>query len=283
MKRKIDIFARSKPSLGQLGLSIMLVGIFYACIANIRQSVPCIHYNGVCNPSQWEVLTAGHGLPFFSQPYKLNSFKMSKTNEVSSVGLITPNQNRATCESGIQTFSFDHDTTVEVVTINGEPWFVAVDICNALDLQNPSARLKEHLQEDEYLPYEIRRSGQNRIVNVVSESGLYVLIFQSRKPNAQKFRKWVTKEVLPSIRKTGMYATPETAEKLSGRYICINGVDDNLYLLSLFKAFKELVDEEIRGNTNSEIRFAKKYEAGRILFPNYREDLRKSKIMMKSN
>ena len=84
---------------------------------------------------------------------------------------------------------------------------MAVDVCNALDVQNPTERVKVTLDDDEYLPYVIHRSGQQRTVNVVTESGLYALILKSRKPNTRKFRKWITSEVLPSIRKTGSYST----------------------------------------------------------------------------
>ena len=103
-------------------------------------------------------------------------------------------------------FSFDHDTNVEVVLINNEPYFVAADVCIALGLPNVTNALLP-LDDDERLPLKILRAGQNRIVNVISESGLYALVIRSTKPNAKKFRKWVTSEVLPAIRKTGMYST----------------------------------------------------------------------------
>ena len=102
-------------------------------------------------------------------------------------------------------FTFNGTTDIQVVMINGEPYFVAQDVCSVLQLQNPTARLKERLFKDEYLTYELRRAGQQRAVNVVNESGLYALILQSRKPIARTFRKWVTSEVLPAIRKTGVY------------------------------------------------------------------------------
>ena len=95
--------------------------------------------------------------------------------------------------------------TLNPIMINGEPHFVAVEVCDILGLENPSERLKNSLDNDEYLPYVLHRVGQKRTVNVVNESGLYNLIFQSRKPEAKAFKKWVTKEVLPAIRKTGRY------------------------------------------------------------------------------
>lgn len=92
-------------------------------------------------------------------------------------------------------------TTVE---IDGEPWFLAADVCKLLDIQNVSREVSS-LDDDEKLLYEIRMAGQMRKANFVNESGLYALIFRSKKESAKKFRKWVTKEVIPSIRKTGSF------------------------------------------------------------------------------
>lgn len=92
-------------------------------------------------------------------------------------------------------------TTVE---INGEIWFVGSQVCNLLDIRNASDAIGR-LDDDEKLISVIPMAGQNRSVNLISESGLYALIFKSRKESAQQFRKWVTKEVIPSIRKKGYY------------------------------------------------------------------------------
>lgn len=107
----------------------------------------------------------------------------------------------------IQVFDFE-DNAVRVVDIDGEPWFVAADVCRVLDIKNPSDTINKRLDSDErgieiiYTP-----SGDQEML-VVNESGLYNLIFRSTKPEAKKFRKWVTAEVLPSIRKTGAYVAP---------------------------------------------------------------------------
>lgn len=89
--------------------------------------------------------------------------------------------------------------------VDHEVWFVAMDVCDVLELINVS-KTCERLDEDEKLVYPLVISGQTREVLMVNESGLYSLIFTSRKPEARKFRKWVTNEVLPSIRKTGQYS-----------------------------------------------------------------------------
>lgn len=95
---------------------------------------------------------------------------------------------------------------IESVLVENEPYFVAKDICDILDLDNVTNALSK-LDSDEKLTLKILRAGQNRNVNFVSESGLYALIMRSSKPEAKLFRKWVTSEVLPSIRKKGFYGS----------------------------------------------------------------------------
>lgn len=88
-------------------------------------------------------------------------------------------------------------TTIE---INDEIWFVGFQICKLLDIKNVSDAISR-LDDDEKQLSVIPMAGQNRPVNLISESGLYALIFRSRKESANDFRKWITKEVIPSIRK----------------------------------------------------------------------------------
>lgn len=99
----------------------------------------------------------------------------------------------------------ESNTPIQTTYIDGGPWFVASDVCDVLGLKNPTDILAKGLDEDEKLIYKLYRAGQNRKVNLVNESGLYNLIFKSRKPEAKVFRKWVTSEVLPAIRKKGFY------------------------------------------------------------------------------
>lgn len=124
----------------------------------------------------------------------------------------------------IQVFDFE-DNAVRVIEKDGEPWFVAADVARVLDIQNIRQNLND-LDDDEagvYNTYIRSANGveQKRQLNIINESGLYNLIFRSRKPEAKKFRKWVTAEVLPSIRKTGMYVAPEVeaqaADEVLGR------------------------------------------------------------------
>ncbi|OMF21872.1 BRO family protein [Paenibacillus sp. FSL H8-0259] len=96
---------------------------------------------------------------------------------------------------------------VRTVTVKGEPWFVAKDVCAVLDVGNPSQALTR-LDDDERNTIILNEGIRgNPNVTIVSESGLYSLILGSRKPEARAFKRWITHEVIPSIRKTGMYAT----------------------------------------------------------------------------
>ena len=94
---------------------------------------------------------------------------------------------------------------VRTLNLNGEPWFVAVDVCSVLDLSNPTIAVSR-LDEDERAKFNLGRQGDATIVN---EPGLYTLVLGSRKPEAKAFKRWITHEVLPNIRKHGVYITDE--------------------------------------------------------------------------
>lgn len=109
----------------------------------------------------------------------------------------------------LQIFNYGKNE-IRTVMIDGEPWFVLTDVCRVLDLSNPTA-VAERLDEDERSKLSLGRQGQTW---VISESGLYTVILRSDKPEAKPFRKWVTAEVLPSIRKNGGYLTPTASSKV---------------------------------------------------------------------
>jgi len=112
--------------------------------------------------------------------------------------------------SNLQVFKNEDFGEVRVVELNKEPWFVATDICKALDIKNVTQAINR-LDEDERSMFNIGRQGETNIVN---EYGLYNLILSSRKPEAKKFKRWITHEVIPSIRKHGAYMTPEKIEEV---------------------------------------------------------------------
>lgn len=108
--------------------------------------------------------------------------------------------------SALQVFSAN-GWTVRTVTVGGEPWFVASDVCRALDLSDTSKTVSL-LDGDERGTNTVLTPGGEQQVLVISEAGLYSLVLRSRKPEAKAFKRWVTHEVLPEIRRTGTYTAP---------------------------------------------------------------------------
>lgn len=97
--------------------------------------------------------------------------------------------------------------SVRTILRNGEPWFVAKDVCDCLLISNPTMAM-QRLEDDERAKLNLGRQGSTNIIN---ESGLYSLVLASRKPSAKAFKHWITHEVIPSIRKSGVYMTPQQA------------------------------------------------------------------------
>lgn len=110
--------------------------------------------------------------------------------------------------SEIQSYNFNGAALRTLTDENGEPWFVAKDVCDILEISNPSDALKR-LDDDERSRFNLGRQGETNIVN---EAGLYVLVLGSRKPEAHEFKRCVTHEVLPQIRKTGGYIPTTDAD-----------------------------------------------------------------------
>ena len=94
---------------------------------------------------------------------------------------------------------------VRTVEIDGEPWFVGKDVAEALGYRDTSDALKKHVDADDKLTRRFADSGQAREMYIINESGLYSLILSSKLPGAKEYKRWVTSEVIPSIRKTGGY------------------------------------------------------------------------------
>jgi len=111
-------------------------------------------------------------------------------------------------EHNVIPFMYEANEVRTILDEEGNPWFVARDVCNILSLED-TGRALEKLDDDEKLTRKVFGSGQERDVWSISESGLYTLIIRSNKPEAKPFRRWVTHEVLPSIRKTGFYEARE--------------------------------------------------------------------------
>ena len=126
--------------------------------------------------------------------------------------------------------------------INNEPYFVLADVCKVLDIDNPS-QLKTRLKEDGVTTNEVIDAlGRKQQATVINEQNLYKVIFQSRNQEAEQFQDWVTGEVLPSIRKHGIYATESTIESM------INNPDFAIQLLQTLKTEREARIEAERRN-----------------------------------
>lgn len=110
----------------------------------------------------------------------------------------------------LQIFNSEEFGEIRTVTIDNEPWFVGIDVAKSLGYANPKNAVPKHVSEEDKLGTQIEYAGQRREVTVINESGLYALIFGSKLESAKRFKRWVTSEVLPAIRKTGSYQKPMT-------------------------------------------------------------------------
>lgn len=103
-----------------------------------------------------------------------------------------------------QVFSFEQNH-VRTISVNEQPYFVGKDVATVLGYERPDNAVRTHVDEEDKLMHQFSASGQLRNMTIINESGLYSLILKSKLPTAKKFKRWVTSEVLPSIRKTGGY------------------------------------------------------------------------------
>lgn len=129
----------------------------------------------------------------------------------------------------VQVFNFE-GKNIRTIIIDNQPWFVGKDICDVLSIKNITQAMNR-LDEDERSMFNIGRQGE---VNIVNESGLYSLILRSDKVEAKLFRKWVTSEILPSIRRHGAYITEDVMAKT---------LNDPDYIIGLIKAMSEAKQE----------------------------------------
>ena len=117
---------------------------------------------------------------------------------------------------------------IRTLTIDGEPWFVAADVCRALEIGNPTDAMRR-LDADERTLVSIEGASNGLPVNVVNEPGLYTLILGSRKPEAKAFRRWITHEVIPAIRKHGVYITDEKLKLFAEHPELLDALMKSLY------------------------------------------------------
>ena len=128
-------------------------------------------------------------------------------------------------ENKLMIFENEAFGKMRTLNLNGEPWFVAVDVCSVLDLSNPTIAVSR-LDEDERAKFNLGRQGDATIVN---EPGLYTLVLGSRKPEAKAFKRWITHEVLPNIRKHGVYITDEKLKLFAEHPELLDALMKSLY------------------------------------------------------
>lgn len=113
----------------------------------------------------------------------------------------------------LQIFNSKEFGDIRTVTINNEPWFVGKDVAEALGYSNSRKALSDHVHDDDKGVTKCDTLGGKQDLTIINESGLYALIFGSKLESAKRFKHWVTSEVLPAIRKTGVYQNPMTTDQ----------------------------------------------------------------------
>ena len=107
--------------------------------------------------------------------------------------------------NNIKIFNSPDFGQIRTIQQNGEPWFVGKDVAKILGYERADNAIRNHVDDEDKLMHQISASGQNREMYIINESGLYSLILSSKMPKAKEFKRWVTSEVIPAIRKTGGY------------------------------------------------------------------------------
>ena len=132
----------------------------------------------------------------------------------------------------IQVFNNTEFGEIRSMTINGEPWFVGKDIAAALGYSNPRKAIGDHVDEEDKGVTKCDTLGGGQNLTIINESGMYSLILGSKLDGAKRFKRWVTSEVLPSIRKTGAFATDSAAAELIARELRVKEMNAQARLIN---------------------------------------------------
>ena len=111
----------------------------------------------------------------------------------------------------LQIFQNEQFGKVRTVLIDGAVWFVGKDVAEALGYKDTVNALKSHVDEEDKRGWQIATPGGKQTVTIISESGLYSLVLSSKLPDAKKFKRWITSDVVPTVRTTGVYMTGNAA------------------------------------------------------------------------
>lgn len=148
--------------------------------------------------------------------------------------------------NNLQIFNSPEFGQVRTIQQNGEPWFVGKDVAEILGYKDTSDAMKKHVDIEDKLTRRFADSGQNREMYIINESGLYSLILSSKMPKAKEFKRWVTSEVIPAIRKHGAYMTDDVLKQ------AIQSPD---FLIKLATELKE--EKEARRQAEASLQAAK--------------------------
>ena len=146
-------------------------------------------------------------------------------------------------QTKLTVFNNEEFGEIRTVIIDNKPWFVGKDVAVSLGYKDTSDALKKHVADEDKLTRCFAYSGQNRQMYIINESGLYALIFGSKLESAKRFKHWVTSEVLPSIRKNGIYATDNVIDNI------LNNPDFGIELLTRLKEERSARVEAERTNS----------------------------------
>lgn len=141
----------------------------------------------------------------------------------------------------LQIFKNKEFGNIRIIEKDGEPWFVGKDIAEALGYERADNAIRNHVEDEDKLTHQISASGQNRNMTIINESGLYSLVLSSKLPSAKQFKRWVTSEVLPIIRKTGTYNHQPVGKEL----LALAVLEANKVIEDQDKQIKELIPKGV--------------------------------------
>lgn len=145
-------------------------------------------------------------------------------------------------ENNLEIFTNPEFGNIRIIEKNGEPWFIGKDIAEALGYEASRNAITKHVDDEDKLTHQISASGQNRNMTIINESGLYSLILSSKLPTAKKFKRWVTSEVLPAIRKHGNYTAPKQENKSKSIDLEIRLNNSKARMASEYRRIAEMTD-----------------------------------------
>lgn len=150
----------------------------------------------------------------------------------------------------LQIFNNPEFGAIRTIEKDGEPWFIGNDVATALGYTNARNAVPAHVDDEDKLRTQIEYAGQKRDITIINESGLYSLVLSSKLPTAKKFKRWVTSEVIPSIRKTGSYSALDMTQ-LSPEMQMLKLLTDKAIATELAQKQQEqhlqLVEQKVEG------------------------------------